>query len=228
MPAAHVQSGPVTSANGFGQNKDFNFAGGAMAAGSRGVILILNGITISSVTMNGAAGTATLSHTVTDITPNGRVWFYDTGASTAHTGFRVVCAGGESDFTAIVIEFGLGGGSASTGDDGFFPGDFGPTSMSATATSVGANAFGVAYYSGPDIANVTSSQSGWTSFGTSLIVAQHAADLGTAGTETSGCTVSANGNSTVGYMALFEWAAGAGGSSNPLAGVFGRLLAGKL
>jgi hypothetical protein len=213
MPASHIQSGLVTSANGFGVNKDFNFAGGAMAAGSRGVILILNSIAVSSVTMNGAAGTATLSHTVTDISPNGRAWFYDTGASTAHTGFRVVCSGGESDFTAVLIEFGLGGGAGSTGATGHFPSDFGPTTLTCTATSTGANAFGAAYYSGPDFANLSTSQSGWTSFGVNgtLIIAQHAADLGTAGTETSGCTVSSNGNSSIGFMVLFEWSAGGGG-----------------
>jgi PKD repeat protein len=231
VPSSHVQSGLVTSANGFGINKDFAFAGGAMAAGSRGVIKILNSIAVSSVTMNGDTGTATLTHNVTDISPAGRAWAFDTGASSAFTGFRIVCSGGESDFTATLEEFGLAGGTASTGASGFMPGDFGPTTLTCTATSAGANAFGSSYYSGPDFANLSTTQSGWTSYGINgtLIIAQHAADLGTAGTETSGCTVSSNGNSSVGFMVLYEWAAGGGGgTANPLSGPFGRLLAGKL
>jgi hypothetical protein len=216
VPSAHVQSGLVTSANGFGVNKDFAFAGGAMAAGSRGVIKVLNSIAVSSVTMLGDTGTADLTHDVTDISPSGRVWAFDTGASASFTGFRIVCSGGESDFTAALDEFALNGGTASTGASGFMPSDFGPLTLSCAATSAGANAFGVSYYSGPDYANLSTTQSGWTSYGVNgtLIIAQHAADLGTAGTETSGCTVSSNGNSTVGFMALYEWTAG-GGSFQP-------------
>lgn len=201
----------IQSTGGFGTAHTFDFTGGACAANSTLILLLLNTATaITSVTGIGDTGTFNLDVT----TSTGRAWSLDTGASTAFTGILVTTTSSESDFAGGLIVEATGLASSSTYDvSGVMTSVFGETNLSAPTASATTTTDGLicSLFTSADIANVSSTNSGYTNYGLSTTFIGQTNPLpGAPAVETAGLVLSTNPNTTGGIVVAYKAAAGGG------------------
>jgi hypothetical protein len=193
---ANVQERFFTSTNGNGTTHDLTFVS-TVGTGNTILVFLMGGDDVTDTTgivANGISGTPALTQDYTTTLGSSTVRVYRlSNAGAGGTGVRITMSAAHFDITGWIVEVsGLTNTSPFTAGGSMSP-DFEPVELDATAAVNGAGDVAYSRFYAVNLANITSTRSGFTQSSLSAGAELMQFNMNTgAGTVTAGASLSAN------------------------------------